>query len=232
MTNLLAKRDDWADTLFGEALLFNLLGKLIYTLPDREFLQSLFDHEVFSEAPFAAEKPDVVEGLKMLNQWGYQSDSVSQGMIQDLNVDNTRLFVGFGRVLAPVWESVHFTEERLVFQESTLDVRRWYQRFGLEPENLHKEPDDHIALEMAFIAHLANLAVQALDIGDHEQCEKLLQAQRDFCSTHLIRWAPLWSQQVLENTKTDFYRGIALLTRGALAELAQLFELKLVEPVK
>lgn len=232
MTNLLAKRDDWADTLFGEALLFNLLGKLIYTLPDRDFLQSLYDHEVFSEAPFAAGQPDISAGLKMLNQWGQQPNGISQEMIQDLNVDNTRLFVGLGRVLAPVWESVHFTEERLVFQESTLDVRRWYQRFGLEPENLHKEPDDHIALEMAFIAHLASLAVQALDIGDREQCEKLLQAQREFCSAHLIRWAPLWSQQVLENAKTDFYRGIALLTRGALAEFAQLFDLKLVEPVK
>ena len=232
MTNLLAKRDDWTDTLFGEALLFNLLGKLIYTLPDRDFLQSLYDHEVFSEAPFAAGQPDISEGLKMLNQWSQQSDKISKEMIQDLNIDNTRLFVGLGRVLAPVWESVHFTEERLVFQESTLEVRRWYQRFGLEPENLHKEPDDHIALEMAFIAHLASLAVQALDIGDREQCEKLLQAQREFCSAHLIRWAPLWSQQVLENAKTDFYRGIALLTRGALIEFAQLFDLKLVEPVK
>ena len=167
-----------------------------------------------------------------LNQWVQQPGSISAAMIQDLNVDNTRLFVGLGRVLAPLWESVYYSEERLVFQESTLDVRHWYRRFGLEPENLHREPDDHIALEMAFIANLANFSVQALDIGDLDRCESLLQAQRDFADAHLLRWSLSWCQKVLENARTDFYRGIALLTRGALTELALTFNLELVEPVK
>jgi TorA maturation chaperone TorD len=230
--SLLAKRDDWPDILFGEALLFNLLGKLLYSLPDRDWLQSLYTNEVFAEAPFAMNQPDVAEGLALISQWGQVPGGISAAMIQDLNVDNTRLFVGLGRVLAPLWESVYYSEERLVFQESTLDVRRWYLRFGLEPENLHKEPDDHIALEMAFIAHLASLGVNALDIGDREQCEKLVQAQHEFASAHLLRWAPLWCQHVIEHTRTDFYRGLAQVTRGALAGLAQLLELKLVEPVK
>ena len=195
-------------------MLLNLLGKILYSLLDRDWLQSLYTDEVFAEAPFAIGQPEVAEGLALLRHWGGLPGAVNESSIQDLNVDSTRLFYGPGRVLAPLWESVHFTEERLVFQESTLDVRRWYQRFGLEPENLHKEPDDHIALEMAFIAHLASLGVQALEIGDQDGCEELLQAQREFASLHLLRWAPLWCQQVIENAQTDFYRGIAMVTRA------------------
>lgn len=230
--NFLAKRDDWAYFLFGEALLFNLLGKLIFSLPDGEWLQSLYTNEVFAEAPFAMDQPDVVQGLALLNRWGQSPIEIDDSMLQDLNVDSTRLFFGPGRVLAPLWESVYFTEERLVFQESTLDVRRWYQRFKLEPENLHKEPDDHIALEMAFVAHLASLGVQALEIGDEGECERLLQAQSEFADGHLLKWGAVWCQRVIENARTDFYQGIALLTRGALAELAQVLNLEMAESVK
>lgn len=230
--NLLTKRDDWADLLFGEALLFNLLGKLIYSLPDGDWLQSLYTNEVFAEAPFGMDQPDVVEGLALLNRWGQSPVEIDETMLQDLNADSTQLFFGPGRVLAPLWESVYFTEERLVFQESTLDVRRWYQQFKLEPENLNKEPDDHIALEMVFIAHLANLGAQALKMGDEKECEKLLQAQREFINEHLLKWATVWCQQVFDHAQTDFYRGIALLTNGALAKLTSLFGLELAESIK
>jgi TorA maturation chaperone TorD len=229
--NFLAERDDWADLLFGEALLFNLLGKLIYSLPDGDWLQSLYTNEVFTDAPFAMDQPDVVEGLALLNRWGQSPVGIDETMLQELNADSTQLFFGPGRVLAPLWESVYFTEERLVFRESTLDVRHWYQQFKLEPENLHKDPDDHIALEMAFIAHLANLGVQALEMGDEKECERLLQAQREFINEHLLKWAAVWCQLVVDNAQTDFYRGIGLLTRGALAELASLFCLELAESI-
>ena len=50
----------------------------------------------------------------------------------------------------------------MIFQEQTLHVRQWYSRFGLQVVKLHKEPDDHIGLELEFVAHLANLALQAI----------------------------------------------------------------------
>jgi TorA maturation chaperone TorD len=231
-TNLLAERDDWTDILFGEALLFNLLGRLLYAFPEGDWLRSLYTNDVFKEAPFAMDQPEVIEGLALLDRWGRSPAGIDETSLQDLKIDNTRLFFGPGRVLAPLWESVYFTEERLVFQESTLDVRRWYQRYGLEPENLHKEPDDHIALEMAFIAHLASLSVEALETGDEDKCESLLLAQRDFANEHLLKWAAVWCQQVFENARTDFYKGIALLTRGALTELSQLLRLQITESIK
>ena len=113
-----------------------------------------------------------------------------------------------------------------------MEVRRWYRRFGLEPENLNKEPDDHIALEMIFLAHLANLGVQALQTGNRDECARLLQAQHDFASEHLMKWAFEWCQQVIENANTDFYQGIAWLTRGSLIELAALLDLHTPEPVR
>jgi TorA maturation chaperone TorD len=229
--NLSNDSEVWLERLLGETLIFSLLGKIIYTQPDRAWLDSLYQDDVFTESPFAMQQPDVVQGLALLHTWGHQSNGINDAKIEDLAVDNTRLFVGVGKVLAPLWESVYFSEERLIFQESTLDVRNWYRRFGLEPENLHREPDDHIGLEMEFIAYMANLARQALEAGELENCEDLIQAQRQFFSQHLLRFAYQWCLLVIEHAKTDFYRGLAYLVRGSITELAQLFNLPVPKEV-
>ena len=105
------------------------------------------------------------------------------------------------------------------------------RRFGLEAENLHKEPDDHIGLQMSFISYLAKLALQALEEQDKDGFEKLLDAQHDFLSEHLLRWGPYWCNLVSEHTQTDFYKGLALLTRGALFTLAKQFDVQTSEDI-
>lgn len=82
-----------------------------------------------------------------------------------------------GKVLAPPWGSVYMSEERLVFQKETLEVRNWYREFGLAAENLYREPDDHIALELGFLAHLAKLEYEALKAKDVIRYQEIRQAQ-------------------------------------------------------
>jgi TorA maturation chaperone TorD len=127
---------------------------------------------------------------------------------------------------------VYFNDERLLFQEQTQQVRQWYLRYGVEPEHSHTEPDDHIGLELAFLAHLAQRGLQALEQNDPAAFEDSMAAQRGFLAEHLLKWASAWCGLVLEHARTDFYRGVALLTRGALTELAHLFELKLMPEPK
>jgi putative dimethyl sulfoxide reductase chaperone len=217
---LIEKGTEWEEKTTGEILLFGVIGKLFYALPDREWLQSLFEQGVFDEAPYAGDQPDVIEGLRLIRGWGEQWPvGIDSQAIEALNVDQTRMFVGIGRVLVPQWESVFYTEERLVFQEGTLDVRRWYKRFGLQVENFHREPDDHISLEIAFSNHLTAMAMQgALHAPDESQA--YLEAKSQFLQEHLLKWGPYWCCQVIDQAKTDFYRGAALVLRGAFRELA------------
>ena len=220
---------EWTETLTGEALLFGLLGRVFYTYPSQEeraWLQSLIEEQVFSETPFAPEQPDVIEGLHMLQAWS--NDVLDDRAFEDLQSDYTRLFIGPGEVIVPPWESVYFNKERLIFQEQTLEVRSWYRRFGLEAEHLHREPDDHIGLELAFLVHLAQLGLTEPEDGDQQaNLEQILQAQKDFLSEHLLRWGSAFCNQVCDKANTLFYRGAAQLTHGALAELTQLFQIEL-----
>ncbi len=230
--NDIRNQDQWISKLSEEVLLFGLLGKLLYNAPDRETLEQLAGEAVFSNAPFAADQPATMEGLYLLQQWSEAFVADPDVILGAVQSDYTRLFMQVaGLPLAP-WESVFYNEERLLFEESTLDVRRWYRRFGLEPVNLHKEPDDQIGLELLFIAHLAQLALKRAQEGDITLMEELLQAQRAFCRQHPLVWVPIWCDLMLEHARTDYYRGLALLVRGALTELATILDLEIAEPVQ
>jgi TorA maturation chaperone TorD len=218
---------DWPETLTGEMLLLNMLGRIFYTYPtnaERTWLQSLIDQDIFSDVPFAAEKGQTIAGLKLLQNWAKLG--LSDEVFVSLTMDYTRLFIGLGEGFAAPWESVYFSEERLTFQEQTLQVRNWYRRFGLEAERINREPDDHIGLELLFLSHLAALGIQALDEQDQTRFEELWAAQRDFHQQHLGAWALAWCDLVEGNARTDFYKGLAALTRGALSELSELLEFK------
>ena len=223
-------RINWQETLTGEMLLLRLLGRIAYTYPENEerpWLQSLIDEDIFSEVPFAVEKDEINTGFKLLQKWA--KNGLNDESFEHVQADYTRLFIGPGKVIAAPWESVYFSEERLTFQEQTLDVRTWYRRFGLETEKKYHEPDDHIGLELLFLSHLASLGIQALDEQDNPRFEEVLNAQREFLQKHPGAWALTWCGLVEANARTDFYKGVAYLTRGALSALADLLDVKLAK---
>jgi TorA maturation chaperone TorD len=220
--------DEWQQILTGEILLFNLLSRGIYKYPDkdeRRWLQSCIDDDVFSEAPFSGGYDDTQMGLKYLQKW--QQDGLNDTIFEQIQLDYTRLFIGPGKVLAPPWESVYFNEERMTFQKQTLDVRHWYRRFGLELEKLHKEPDDHIGLELLFLAKLASVSLDALNVHDMIRFEEGEAAQRDFLKEHLGIWALSWCRLVQKHSKSDFYKGLTYLTYGGLTALADVLNVKI-----
>lgn len=211
--------------LAGHALVLNLLGKLLYEPPEAAWLHTLAADAVFEEIPVSLERPAVADGLRLLQQWSRDHlAGLPAADMQALGSDHMHLFLGPGTVLAAPWESVQLDDEHLLFQTETLQVRSWYRRFGLQVIRLHQEPDDHVGLELAFLSHLAQLALAAHAEGHTARLSEVLDALRLFLRTHPQRWVPSWCAQVLEHARTDFYRGLAYLTVGVLAELEAALE--------
>jgi putative dimethyl sulfoxide reductase chaperone len=222
---------DWETILTGEMLICDALGKLFYQAPSRELVQNLIDQEVFDELPLANEEPNAIEGSQLLQKWSQEYGKVSPDRdFENLSSDYTHLFIGLGTVIASPWESTYFNHERLLFQAQTLDVREWYRKFGLQAEKLHNEPDDHIGLELAFMAYLSGLALQSLHDQDEDAFKRYLDAQRQFLENHPLKWVFFFCELIEENARTDFYRGLALVSKGLFIELASIYEVGIVAP--
>ena len=215
---LLTAQTEW---LTGESLLCGLLGKLLYTLPERDWYRALVAEDVFAELPLATDQPDVIAGWQRLQAWRVGLGAgLSDEAFEAISADYYQLFLGPGAMKAPLWESVYFNDEHLLFQEQTSQVRHWYEAFGLQSTNTNHEPEDHLGLELNFLAHLASRGLEALDAGEPAALDELLTAQRQFLRSHLLVWVAPWSSLVEQRARTPFWPAIAQLTHGALTAVA------------
>jgi TorA maturation chaperone TorD len=216
--------------LAGEVLFLNLLGRMVFTYPDpnteaRNWIQFLLKQDLFTEAPLGAGRQPVQKGLELLQGWTAASQALPlEKVMLELQADNTYLFACVGNIIAPPWESVYFNKKRLVYQTQMLEVRSWYRHYGLVADKLFVEADDHIGLELIFVAYLSNQALKTKQTGDVGNYDELVAAQRQFLSEHLLLWGGLWCDQVIKYARTDYYRGIALLIKGCMEEVAEVFQ--------
>lgn len=119
-----------------------------------------------------------------------------------------RLFVGPGALIAPPYESVYLSPEQVLMQAETLAVRQFYRSNGKELAPDRREPDDHLAFELEFYAHLQTEA-------------NGLDAMRRFCTEHLQRWVPAFCERVIAGTRSSFYRSLAVITREVILTESQ-----------
>lgn len=183
------------------------------------------------------ETVDIVRDPAMLAQWplcdpslGSVGQLAEQGVeilrechdsYRDITDDHFRLIRGPGEPIAVPWESVYRNEKRLVFDEATMDVRRWYQRYGLRAPRLNIEPDDHISLELEF---LSRLLVMGLNTEDENAAQNLYNAHDEFCRQHLLVWASQFFLVVMKRADTNFYRGVGMLGQDALERVRAMLE--------
>lgn len=179
--------------------------------PDREVLAAISEQhqltclfeDVNSMLPVAAELEADIAAYT-LEIGAYQ---------EQLRDDYNRLFVGPGPLLAPPWESVYRSKERLLFGEHTLAVRAFYHSYGLKAVKQEQEPEDHIALELEFAGWLCQ---QAADAPSPEDARGYIDGHREFLVKHLLEWIPAFCEAVCEGSSTVFYHRLAVLTQAWL----------------
>ena len=129
-----------------------------YEAPRTQWLAAFAGDRLFEAWPFPSGDDRTAAGLALLTEF---CQGWNPGQLGTLTWDFNRLFVGPGEMLAAPWESVYRSKTKLTFQESTLQVRELYERFGVQAPAMHREPDDHLGLELAFVATLSDLAARA-----------------------------------------------------------------------
>ncbi|MDR0350131.1 MAG: molecular chaperone TorD family protein, partial [Coriobacteriales bacterium] len=199
------------------AVTFAVLGVLLYEEPDEDRVADLIRERVFDDIPFADDEPRIATGLGLLATWTQQAEQ--QGVSETtatLKREWLRLFAGIGEPEAPSWATYYFEKDPLLFGAKTLEVRRWYARFGLELERKYHEPDDHLGLMLQFLSLLVSREAEALRDGREEEAATLKDEQGQFLTQNVLPWMTRWQDRVAKSTKSPFYQGIALLIVGAL----------------
>lgn len=176
--------------------------EVLTAISEQQQLSCLFE-DVNNILPVAAElEADIAAHTREIG--AYQ---------EQLRDDYNRLFVGPGPLLAPPWESVYRSKERLLFGEHTLAVRAFYHSYGLKAVKQEQEPEDHIALELEFAGWLCQ---QAADAPGPEEARGFVDGHREFLVRHMLEWVPAFGEAVREGSSTVFYHRLTVLTQAWL----------------
>ncbi|MEN8205755.1 MAG: molecular chaperone TorD family protein [Pseudomonadota bacterium] len=146
------------------------------------------------------------------------SDTLDEQHTDELAVDYAGIYLTHVYRASPN-ESVWVDEEHLERQQSMFEVREYYTRYGLGAANWRKRADDHLVLQLQFLAHL---------IGEEQRDEAFTTAAR-FMDEHLLRWLMPFANRVAGRCATPFYAGINLLTGIYCEELRDILAVILGE---
>lgn len=206
-----------ADQLDAFAAAFTTLGRLQVQPSNAETMAQVV--ALLDEWPIPASDKLTAAGIAALR--------ASHAAIEDekdVRRDHDLLYGITANAKVPPFESVHRSVESLVFNEETLDVRDQYRRLGLEAPKLNREPDDHIGLELDFLAQCCISALTALEQGADLAAERYVRIAADFTRNHLLRWAPEMLARAKEEAQTEWMRGLELLSRGTIHAWQQAVE--------
>lgn len=114
-----------------------------------------------------------------------------------------------------------------VQQEPYFAVRREYQLAGFATQvGRFAIFDDHVGVELSFVAALLDRAAAALDRGDHDAYAQVTKTIKRFWATHLGRWVRGYASLVERASQHSFYREMARLLRLFAEEEVTLLELR------
>ena len=136
----------------------------------------------------------------------------------ELAADYAAIYLTYALHASPC-ESVWLDQENLAMQAPMFQVRDFYRHHRLAAADWRTRPDDHLVLELHFLACLLQ--------DDHP--EALAEAAR-FLDQHLLRWLPRFAERVVARCATPFYAGAASLTAAYCDELRDLLAGLLGQP--
>jgi TorA maturation chaperone TorD len=183
---------------------------------DKAFLQSVFEISTSLQDLFReVEEKSLSQGRGLLESFCTEVRGADEEVILgDLARHYAFLFLGVGSENVALCESAYRNERGLLFQNAYFDVLEKYKEMGLGKRDDFPEPEDHLSLELAYMAHLSHRSIPSTETGKGEGVVKYYRYQREFLKDHLLAWGPRFTRGLSEISPSTFYKALALLLEG------------------
>jgi len=140
---------------------------------------------------------------------------LTKKVLDRLAVDYADIYLTHGLHASP-FESVWLDEDHLLQQEPMFKIRGWYKRYGLGIADWRIRSEDHLVLQLQFIALLLD---PEASFAKEIPLEKRFKNAALFMDEHLLLWLPDFCLRVAQRCSTDFYASAAVLTHTYVEQL-------------
>ncbi|HEX3011683.1 MAG TPA: molecular chaperone TorD family protein [Syntrophomonadaceae bacterium] len=192
------------ENLNNNMMVFSWMSKAV-DYPDEKFAEDL------TRGQFIHNLSD--EKARAIKEYTDAFESADE-LLLDLQKDYTRMcFVSKPR-LVPLFESVY--KEGKLYQDSTFQIARLYDKAGIKLGKEFKLPPDHITLELEFMSYLIFQEIEAIKNGNKENEDMALQLQKEIMDKHLIKFGLSLGDRLTQHAKTRFYHGLGDILKDFL----------------
>ncbi|MCQ6278554.1 molecular chaperone [Bacillus sp. EB600] len=208
------------NVLYARQFAFDILRRFFVEEPSKEYLKQFVQKNMIHLFPFKDDSPEIQAGVNDINAFLATHDVVNiERHYQDLHWDYTRMFIGPFSLSTPPWESSYVRKDGLLFQGTTMEVRKLYEKYGIFVRDFNIEADDHFGLELDFIYHLNELCLQICESNqeaDFDKITQLLMEQSKFLKEHLLQFVPQLCNGIISEANTSFFVGLAKIVQSYL----------------
>lgn len=217
MTATVIPVEELVNLFYARQYAYGILRRFFIEEPSKEYLREFVRRNMIDVFPFKEDSTEIQGGIKDIKGYLAQHDVVNIDLhFQKLHWDFTRMFVGPFKLPVPPWESSYVRKDNLLFQGTTMKVRKKYEKYGFMVSEYNIEADDHIGLELDFIFHLNEFCIQCAESNNLRDVKTLLKEQNQFINEHLLKFIPQFSKLVINKAETQFYSGLAKILHGYL----------------
>ncbi|WP_293032512.1 molecular chaperone [Natronococcus sp.] len=201
------------------------LASMAFDRPDEQFEEALLSgtfEEQLLESAAALENEELEEHAAAV----VEAAPTDEDGADDLYSDWATLF-GFEEGGNISQYQIEYSPGTLVTSTDVLaDISGFYGAFGLSMDEGNRERVDHLCIQLEFLSHLALQTAYLEQDGDETGIEVLTDAQGSFLEDHLGRWTGRYRETVAEDADVEFYRALAALVDGLVADDTDRFDIE------
>jgi len=142
--------------------------------------------------------------------------AVVAGVSQPVPID-----VGLGRV-GDAGTVVHLVKHAVVVViDRAAAVVNEYAEAGFSDIDLDAGPQDHLAVELKYLALLALREAEACDRGDVVVAGTRMRQQREFLDRHMLAWVPRWAAELARYDPLPLFSAMAEMIEHSVAQASR-----------
>lgn len=218
----MAKKSELTALAEARACLYRFLGSIYIMEIDERMLGKIKEMKFPETLP----ESDLQEGYNLIRDYVVVNGEDS---LEDLAADYAKIFLAAGEaqgLAAFPYESVYMGKRHEFMGDAQQEVKALYAARGWKPkEDMFRIMEDHIGLELEFMAILCEELKKAIEDEAKDGIQSVLGEQQSFLKNHLLNWAFSFTSDVCKYAQTDFYRGVAKVTGGFLKLEKQLLDM-------
>lgn len=204
-------------------LMYRFLASVFIEEVNKEMLDALLEMEFPKiEEPEVNYEQDLKAGYELLaeviDQFRGKDEKETADMLEDLAADYAKTFLAAGDAAGKAafpYESVYTGTDSQFGGSVQMNLNAEYAARGFSMrEDMFKIMEDHIGLELNYMAELLKEQAEMIEAGEEKKADKLSKNMKKFFRRHISNWVNLFANDIYKYTQRDFYKAIARILLG------------------